>query len=95
LCIGSVGIAVVSPSGTVSILSTPYNIFYKASNNKGTDIKLSASCNYALGSVAFYGEPGAGTWKVFSIAAQPEETCTNASAASISIGYRIIPIPAN
>lgn len=90
VCVGALGIALVSPAGTVSYLSVPYNIFYKASNNGGNDVKLASNGNYALGSFAFYGEAAAGTWSVYAVSANPESSCATAgSTASIDVGYRI------
>ena len=87
LCIGSVGIYVQSPSGTVSILAVPYNIYYY------TDIQLTTTNDYGLGTYAFYGEAAAGSWQVFTVSGKPQETCTTAGTSSISVEYRIIPMP--
>ena len=87
LCIGSVGIYVQSPSGTVSILAVPYNIYYN------TDTQLTTTNEYGLGTYAFYGEAAAGSWQVFTVSGTPKETCTTAGTSSISVEYRIIPMP--
>jgi subtilisin family serine protease len=86
LCIGSVGIYVQSPSGTVSILALPYNIYYASQS------KLIEENNYGLGTYAFYGEEAAGTWQVFAVSGTPQG-CTTESTSSISVEYRIIPMP--
>ncbi len=64
VCLGSVGIAVRSPSGTVSLLKLPNDHFRK----KGT----AAFRTYGLSSVAFYGEPARGDWEVFLLASDPD-----------------------
>ena len=87
LCIGSAGIYVQSPSGTVSILAVPYNIYYN------TDTQLTTTNDYGLGTYAFYGEAAAGSWQVFTVSGKPKETCTTAGTSSISVEYRIIPMP--
>ena len=87
LCIGSVGMYVQSPSGTVSILAVPYNIYYN------TDTQLTTTNDYGLGTYAFYGEAAAGSWQVFTVSGKPKETCTTAGTSSISVEYRIIPMP--
>ena len=87
LCIGSAGIYVQSPSGTVSILAVPYNIYYN------TDNQLTTTDNYGLGTYAFYGEAAAGSWQVFTVSGKPNDTCTTAGTSSISVEYRIIPMP--
>jgi len=86
LCIGSVGIYVQSPSGTVSILALPYNIYWASQS------KLIEENNYGLGTYAFYGEEAAGAWQVFAVSGTPQG-CTTASTSSISVEYRIIPMP--
>lgn len=89
LCIGSVGFYVQSPSGTLSALSLPYNVFYKKSNAQ-VDVKLDATSDYGQGSFAFYGETAAGTWRVYAVAGVPESSCTTASTGRVSIDYRLI-----
>lgn len=63
VCLGSLGIAVKSPSGTISLLKHP-NDHFKAD---GQD----AFQEYALGSYTFYGEAALGDWEIFSIASNP------------------------
>ena len=87
LCIGSVGIYVQSPSGIVSVLSVPYNIYYDSNN------KLTSTNNYGLGSYAFYGEAAAGTWQVFAVSGTPKSACTAATSGTVSVEYRIIALP--
>lgn len=64
VCLGSLGIAARSPSGTVSLLKLP-NDHFKAYGIKDFG-------NYALGSFAFYGEPAQGDWELFAIASNPD-----------------------
>ena len=87
LCIGSVGIYVQSPSGTVSVLAVPYNIYWN------TDKKLYSNSDYALGSYAFYGERASGTWQIFAISGTPKTECTTASSGIVSVEYRVIASP--
>lgn len=63
VCLGSLGIAVKSPSGTVSLLKLP-NDHFKA---KGWD----SFQEYALASYAFYGEAAQGDWEILAIASNP------------------------
>jgi subtilisin family serine protease len=87
LCIGSIGIYVQSPSGTVSVLAVPYNIYWN------TDKKLYSNSDYALGSYAFYGERASGTWQIFAISGTPKTECTTASSGIVSVEYRVIASP--
>ena len=87
LCIGSVGIYVRSPSGMVSVLAVPYNIYYK------TDKKIVAESNYGLTSYAFYGEAAAGTWEVYAVSGTPQTACTTSTTGTAKLGYRIIALP--
>lgn len=88
LCVGSVGVFVKSPSGTVSALSVPYNIYYKSGNASVTD--------YGLSSYAFFGEPKAGTWEVYFVSGTPIASGTGAcsaapsSGAHLNVEYRIL-----
>lgn len=89
VCIGSVGLFVKSPSGTVSALSLPFNSYY---NNN-----VSSVSNYGLGSYAFFGEKAAGTWEVYAVNATPLAQCSSYSPGSdgtlttpLSVEYRII-----
>ena len=63
ICLGSLGIAVQSPSGTMSLLKMPLDHFYKQ--------KLSKFAEFGLGSYAFYGEDAKGTWKIYAMASNP------------------------
>ena len=87
LCIGSVGVYVKSPSGMVSVLAVPYNIYYK------TDKKIVAGSNYGLTSYAFYGEAAAGTWEVYAVSGTPQTACTSDTTGVASVEYRIIASP--
>lgn len=64
VCLGSVGIAVQSPSGTMSLLKLPNDIFRSQ--------EITSFEDYGMSSVAFYGEAAAGDWKVYLVAANPE-----------------------
>jgi subtilisin family serine protease len=66
VCLGSIGIAVRSPSGTTSLLKLP-NDHFRASG-------ISRFNRYTLGSYAFYEEPAQGDWELFVIAANPDRT---------------------
>lgn len=85
LCIGSIGVAVKSPAGTVSLLSVPYNIFFNSAQNSGVT-------NYGLGSYAFYGEPAKGDWTVYLLAGTPDVNC-NLTPASSKVDVRFISQP--
>lgn len=82
LCIGSVGVYVKSPSGTVSTLSVPYNIYY----NTGK----SALSNYTLSSYAFFGESKAGNWEVYLVSGTPGSTGAANCSASPSVGSPLV-----
>lgn len=64
VCLGSLGIAVKSPAGTVSLLKLPNDHFRGAGVHQFED--------YALSSVAFYGEQAKGKWEIFTLASNPE-----------------------
>ena len=87
LCIGSVGIFVRSPSGTVSVLATPYNIYWNTSK------KLYEKSSYALSSYAFYGERASGEWQIFAVSGTPKVDCTTAPSGTVSVVYRVITSP--
>ncbi|VCU69162.1 Microbial serine proteinase precursor [Pigmentiphaga humi] len=74
VCLGSLGIAVRSPSGTMSLLKLPNDAFragyYNLPWGSGPWNKFD---NYGLSSATFYGEQARGDWKVFLIAANPDE----------------------
>ena len=63
ICLGSLGIAVQSPAGTVSILKMPLD-HYVTTN-------ASDFSQYGLGSYAFYGESAKGTWNFYALASNP------------------------
>jgi subtilisin family serine protease len=63
VCLGSLGIAVKSPAGTVSLLKL-FNDHFKADGQSNFN-------DYALGSFAFYGEPAQGDWEIFTVASNP------------------------
>lgn len=94
VCMGSVGIFLKSPGGTVSILNTPYNVFQKASSgpwdtrNGGL---IDDSSDFVLGSYAFYGESSQGTWTVYAVSGMPTslDSCNGSQTPSLSVGYRI------
>ncbi len=64
VCLGSLGIAAKSPSGTVSLLKLP-NDHFKANG-------INRFHAYTLGSFAFYGEQAKGDWELFAIASNPD-----------------------
>lgn len=88
LCVGSVGVFVRSPAGTVSALSVPYNIYYKSGNNQVSQ--------YGLSSYAFFGEAKAGNWEVFFVSGTPIASGTGACSAAptsgnpLTVEYRIL-----
>jgi subtilisin family serine protease len=92
VCMGSVGIFLKSPQGTVSILSTPYNLFY---NNTGDPRdrrdggKISSQTAYALGSYAFYGENPKGDWTVYAVSGTPLAASECAPNPQLAMEYRI------
>lgn len=63
ICLGSIGIAVESPSGTKSLLKMPLDHF--------AFLQIGDFANYGAGSYTFYGENGKGTWKIYAIASNP------------------------
>ena len=63
ICLGSLGIAVESPSGTKSLLKLPLDHFV----NQGIEDFI----QYGLGSYAFHGENAKGTWKIYTLASNP------------------------
>ncbi|WP_269497611.1 S8 family serine peptidase [Castellaniella sp. S9] len=66
VCLGSVGIAVRSPAGTVSLLKQPLDHFALISSS------YSNAQHYTVGSYAFYGEPAAGDWQILAVASNPD-----------------------
>ena len=74
ICLGSVGIAVESPSGTKSMLKMPLDHFVKFGDPKFSEnsaVGISDFDNYGAGSYAFYGENGKGKWKIYAVASNP------------------------
>ena len=92
VCMGSVGIFLKSPQGTVSILSTPYNMFYDKTvvpNDKRDGGKISSQTVYALGSYAFYGENPKGDWTVYAVSGTPLAASNCAPSPLLAMDYRI------
>ena len=65
ICLGSLGLAVESPSGTKSLLKMPLDHF--------VNFGQSNFLKYGAGSYAFYGENAKGKWKIYAIASNPEQ----------------------
>jgi subtilisin family serine protease len=92
VCMGSVGIFLKSPQGSVSVLSTPYNVFYdntthiKDTRNGG---KIGPDSIYVLGSYAFYGENPKGDWTVYAVSGTPLAASECAANPRLDMGYRI------
>ena len=94
VCMGSVGIFLRSPFGTVSALSTPYNMFYDKSSNSSDNRnggKISSDSNFVLGSYAFYGEDPKGAWTVYAVSGTPLTTSICAANPKLNVSYRIYP----
>jgi subtilisin family serine protease len=92
VCMGSVGIFLKSPQGSVSVLSTPYNVFYgKTSHAKDTRDggKIGTDSIYVLGSYAFYGENPKGDWTVYAVSGTPLAASECAANPKLDMGYRI------
>ncbi|CAN1546108.1 AprE Subtilisin-like serine proteases [Burkholderiaceae bacterium] len=92
VCMGSVGIFLKSPQGTVSILSTPYNMFYDNTgdpNDQRDGGKISSQTVYALGSYAFYGENPKGDWTVYAVSGTPLAASECAPSPLLAMEYRI------
>ncbi|WP_313070322.1 S8 family serine peptidase [Melaminivora sp.] len=64
VCLGSVGVAVRSPSGTVSLLKLPNDHF----RFYGVD----RFAHFGLSSMTFHGEPAQGQWQIFALAGNPD-----------------------
>lgn len=75
ICLGSFGIAVESPSGTKSLLKMPLDHFI--------NLQTDNFYKYGSGSYAFYGENGKGTWKIYSIASNPNLDATSHACAQL------------
>ena len=91
ICMGSVGLYVKSPSGTISILQTPYNIFYSTQyqHNGG---QIDSNYDFSLASYAFYGEQARGTWEVYAVSGLPLTSNTACGQSGLlDISYRIFP----
>ena len=89
---GSVGIFLKSPQGTVSILSTPYNMFYDDTGDprdRRDGGKISSQTAYALGSYAFYGENPKGDWTVYAVSGTPLAASECAPNPQLAMKYRI------
>lgn len=92
VCMGSVGIFLKSPQGTVSVLSTPYNIFYDKTPNvkdKRDGGKITSESGYVLGSYAYYGENQKGDWTVYAVSGTPLDASGCAANPKLNVGYRI------
>lgn len=92
VCMGSVGIFLKSPQGSVSVLSTPYNIFYDKTSNpkdKRDGGKITSESGYVLGTYAFYGENQKGDWTVYAVSGTPLVASECAANPKIDVGYRI------
>jgi hypothetical protein len=92
VCMGSVGIFLKSPQGTVSILSTPYNMFYDNTgdpNDQRDGGKISSQTPYAVGSYAFYGENPKGDWMVYAVSGTPLAASNCAPSPLLNMVYRI------
>lgn len=84
ICVGSVGFFVKSPSGVISVLSQPYNIYYKSG--------VSDADHYGLGSYAFYGEKASGVWEVYAVSGDKGSCKANVTELKpLKVEYRIIP----
>jgi subtilisin family serine protease len=92
VCMGSVGIFLKSPNGTVSVLSTPYNMFYGNSGNASDNRnggKISNESGFVLGSYAFYGEDPKGAWTVYAVSGTPLVASACGANPVLSVAYRI------
>lgn len=92
VCMGSVGIFLKSPSGTVSALSTPYNMFYEktsSSKDKRNGGKITSESGFVLGSYAFYGERATGDWSVYAVSGVPLPASNCPPNPKLAVSYRI------
>ena len=92
VCMGSVGIFLKSPQGSVSVLSTPYNVFYDNTNlpaDTRDGGKISSDSKYVLGSYAFYGESSKGEWTVYAVSGTPLTTSECTVNPKLDMAYRI------
>ena len=87
VCLGSIGIAAKSPSGTVSLLKLPEDNF-KAGlrENYGP---WNEFAGYALGSYTFYGESAQGNWELFLIASNPDTQIVVRERVGNTVRYRL------
>ncbi len=75
VCLGAVGFAVRSPSGTTSLLKLPNDHFRRGKVDPVTKetSKVDTFKAYGLSSAAFYGESMQGDWEVFLLASNPDD----------------------
>ncbi len=86
VCLGSVGIAAESPSGTVSLLKLPEDHFKAGiGENRGPWNEFH---DYTLGSYTFYDESAKGNWKLFVIASNPDTQITVRERVGDTIIFR-------
>jgi len=72
VCLGSIGIAAKSPSGTMSLLKLPNDHFKAGVNDGNGGAAWDEFGDYALTSYTFHGEDAAGNWELFLIASNPD-----------------------
>lgn len=72
VCLGSIGIAARSPSGTTSLLKLPNDHFKAGVADDNGGIAWNEFSHYALTSYAFHGEDASGNWELFLIASNPD-----------------------
>jgi hypothetical protein len=84
LSIGNVGFYLKSPSGMVSVLQTPNNIF------KDFNYTLGAEDDFVLSTYAYYGETGSGPWEIFTVSTDPDGNCGSGTDTQIRVSSRII-----
>jgi subtilisin family serine protease len=92
VCMGSVGVFLKSPQGSVSVLSTPYNVFYDKTNHPNDTRdggKIGPDSEYVLGSYAFYGESPKGEWTVIAVSGTPLTTSECTVNPKLDVTYRI------
>jgi len=93
ICMGSVGVFLKSPQGTVSILNEPYNLFYGQDSPNANDArnggKITTQSNFVLGSYAFYGESSKGSWTVYAVSGTPLVRNSCQVDPKMNVDYRI------
>ena len=92
VCMGSVGVFLKSPQGSVSVLSTPYNVFYGKTRHPADTRdggKIGPDSTYVLGSYAFYGESSKGEWTVYAVSGTPLITSECTVNPKLDVTYRI------